>query len=52
MLTVKDAASAIVFYREAFGATEKSRVAAPSGHVVAELEIDGHHWLIGKPLDG
>jgi PhnB protein len=41
MLTVKDAAAAVEFYRAAFGAVEQNRFVAPTGHVVAELAIDG-----------
>ena len=41
MLTVKDAAAAIDFYRDAFGAVEQARFTAPTGHVVAEMSIDG-----------
>jgi PhnB protein len=46
MLTVKDAAAAIEFYREAFGAVEESRVEAPTGQVVAELSIDGLRFFV------
>jgi len=41
MLTVKDAAAAIDFYVHAFGATEGSRIQTPTGHVVAQMFIDG-----------
>ena len=41
MLTVESAVAAIEFYREAFGAVERTRATAPTGHVVAELAIDG-----------
>jgi PhnB protein len=40
-LTVADAARAIDFYKEAFGANELSRLETPQGQIVAELEIDG-----------
>ena len=40
-LTVKDAPRAIEFYEQAFGANELSRLDAPGGRIVAELEIDG-----------
>ena len=40
-LTVRDAARAIDFYKEAFGADELSRLETPSGQIVAELSIDG-----------
>ena len=46
MLTVKDAAAAIEFYREAFGAVETDRVTAPSGQVVAEMAIDGLRFYL------
>jgi PhnB protein len=46
MLTVKDAASAIAFYRDAFGAVEETRVTAPTGHVVAEMAIDGLRFFV------
>lgn len=41
MLTVRGAARAIDFYKQAFGAVETSRLTTPSGNVVAELAIDG-----------
>ena len=41
MLTVKNAVAAIEFYRDAFDAVEQARFTAPTGHVVAELAIDG-----------
>ena len=40
-LTVRDAARAIDFYKEAFGADELSRLETPTGQIVAELSIDG-----------
>ena len=46
MLTVKNAAAAIEFYREAFGAVEQERFIAPTGHVVAELTIDGLRFFV------
>ena len=46
MLTVKNAAAAIEFYREAFGAVEQERFTAPTGHVVAELAIDGLRFFV------
>jgi PhnB protein len=44
MLTVRDAAAASEFYQRAFGATEISRVAAPNGTFVIELDIDGQRF--------
>jgi PhnB protein len=47
MLTVRDAAGAIEFYREAFGASETApRVTAPTGQIVAELAIDGQRFFV------
>jgi PhnB protein len=40
-LTVRNAARAIEFYKEAFGAEELSRLETPTGQIVAELAIDG-----------
>jgi PhnB protein len=45
-LTVKDAAQAIDFYEEAFGAEELSRLETPTGQVVAELAIDGARFNV------
>lgn len=45
MLTVKDAASAADFYRQAFGAEEISRAAAPTGQLVIELAVQGHRFF-------
>src|ERR671915_1103128 len=46
MLTVKDAVAAIEFYGHAFDAVEQARFTAPSGHVVAELAIDGLRFFV------
>jgi PhnB protein len=46
MLTVKDALAAIDFYREAFDAVEQARFTAPTGHLVAELAIDGSRFFV------
>lgn len=46
MLTVRNAATAIEFYAAAFGATERSRVTAPDGLIVAELAIDGERFFV------
>ena len=46
MLTVQDAVSAIEFYRHAFGAIEKSRHTAPTGHVIAEMAIDELRFFV------
>ena len=41
MLSVADATAAIAFYRDAFGAVQEAHFTAPSGHVIAELSVDG-----------
>jgi PhnB protein len=46
MLTVKNAVAAIEFYRRAFDAVEQTRFTAPSGHVVAEMAIDGLRFFV------
>ena len=46
MLTVKNAISAIDFYRRALDAVEQARFTAPTGHVVAELAIDGLRFFV------
>jgi PhnB protein len=46
MLTVKNAVAAIAFYRDAFDAVEQARFTAPTGHVVAELAIDGMRFFV------
>jgi PhnB protein len=46
MLTVNNAVAAIDFYRDAFNAVEQERFVAPTGHVVAEMAIDGLPFFI------
>jgi PhnB protein len=46
MLTVKSAVAAIEFYREAFDAVERGRFTGPTGHVVAEMAIDGLRFFV------
>jgi PhnB protein len=46
MLTVTNAVAAIDFYREAFDSVEQARFTAPTGHVVAELAIDGLRFFV------
>ena len=41
MLSVRNGAKAIDFYKTAFGATEAFRVDAPDGSVVARLSVEG-----------
>jgi PhnB protein len=46
MLSVRDGARAIEFYKAAFGATELFRVEAPDGAVVAQLSVgDSDFWV-------
>jgi PhnB protein len=46
MLSVRNGANAIEFYKTAFGATEVFRHADESGRVVARLSLDGaEFWL-------
>jgi PhnB protein len=46
LLSVRRGASAIEFYRRAFGATEVFRVSDDSGGVVAQLSVNGaEFWL-------
>ena len=46
MLSVRNGARAVEFYKSAFGAIEVYRVEDPSGSVVARLSIDGaEFWL-------
>ena len=46
LLTVKNAAAAVDFYRAAFDAVERDRAVAPTGQVVAELAIDGLSFFV------
>lgn len=46
LLSVRNGAQAIGFYRAAFGAAELFRIADPDGAVVARLAVDGaEFWL-------
>jgi PhnB protein len=46
MLSVRNGARAVEFYKSAFGAIEVYRVEAPDGAVVSRLSIDGaEFWL-------
>ncbi len=46
-LSVKGAAGALDFYKEAFGATEKMRLAMPDGRIGhAEIEVEGGTIMI------
>jgi len=46
-LAIRDAAKAIEFYKKAFGATERMRMAGPDGKVMhAEIEIAGGFLML------
>ena len=46
MLSVRNGARAVDFYKSAFGASEVFRIEAPDGAVVARLSVDGaEFWL-------
>ena len=50
-LTVDDAAAAIEFYKRAFGATERMRMASPDGKIAhAELEIGDSLIMLSDPF--
>jgi PhnB protein len=53
-LTVSDAAEAIGFYKNAFGAKERFRMASPDGkHVVhAEVTIGDSVFMLGEEMPG
>jgi len=46
MLTVRNAAEAVEFYKNAFGATEVSRSKTPTGQIVAEMAIEEHAFFV------
>lgn len=46
MLSVRDGARAIEFYKSAFGATEVFLIQAPDGAVVARLSVDGAEFWV------
>jgi PhnB protein len=50
-LAVEDAAAAIDFYKQAFGAKERMRMAAPDGRIAhAELEIGDSLVMLSDPF--
>ena len=52
-LTVDDAAAAIAYYKEAFGATERGRMEAPGGKIGhAELQIGDSVVMLSDALPG
>jgi len=46
MLSVRNGAKAIDFYKAAFGATEAFRIDAPDGSVVARLSVQGAEFWV------
>jgi PhnB protein len=46
MLSVRNGAKAIEFYKAAFGASELFRIDAPDGAVVARLAVDGAEFWV------
>jgi PhnB protein len=46
MLSVREAAKAVEFYKKAFGAVELHRVSSPNGDIVAELAVDDARFLV------
>jgi len=46
MLSVRDGARAVEFYKAAFGAVETYRVESPDGAVVSRLAIDGAEFWV------
>jgi PhnB protein len=45
-LSVRRGATAVEFYKKAFGATEISRITAPGGAIVAEMAIGGARFFV------
>jgi PhnB protein len=46
MLSVRKGAKAVEFYKAAFGAVELFRIDSESGHVVAQLAVDGADFWV------
>src|SRR5207244_13200897 len=46
MLSVRNGARAVEFYKSAFGAIEVFRIEAPSGAVVSRLSVDGAEFWV------
>ncbi|WP_449432896.1 VOC family protein [Pseudomonas putida] len=52
-LSIKDAAKAIAFYKQAFGAVEMFRLDGPDGRIGhAELKIGDSSLMLADPCDG
>jgi PhnB protein len=52
VLSVRNGASAIEFYQQAFGAVELMRVTDPDGAVVAEMSIRGANFFLADESPG
>jgi PhnB protein len=46
MLSVRNGARAVEFYKSAFGALELYRIEAPDGAVVSQLAVDGSQFWV------
>jgi PhnB protein len=46
MLSVRNGARALEFYKSAFGATEAFKIESPDGAVVARLSVDGAEFWV------
>src|SRR5262245_17103240 len=46
MLSVRNGARAVEFYKSAFGATEVFRIESPDGAVVSRLSVDGAEFWV------
>jgi PhnB protein len=46
MLSVRNGAQALEFYKSAFGATEAFKIESPDGAVVARLSVDGAEFWV------
>jgi len=46
MLSVRNGARAVAFYKEAFGAVEVFLIESPSGEVVARLSVEGAEFWV------
>jgi len=52
MLSVRNGAGAVEFYKSAFGAAEVFRIEDPDGNVVARLSVDGaEFWVADEAPD-
>lgn len=52
MLSVRNGAKAVEFYKAAFGANELLRIEDPSGAVVAQLSVEGSEFWLADESPG